>query len=276
MQFLKVLLSNFRKKPFVKTLGGLAALFFLTSCDDSLKEIPIQFNLNAHDESVSCKSVINAENGEWKLDQLQFFISEIRLRDNTGKWHTTSLASESESEDNSKSRSSDVALIGVVCADSGTWQVNLETRISKEDIRGIAFTLGVPFDLNHQNPMSLPAPLNQPDMFWTWQTGHKFLRLEMHSENKEFVYHLGSTGCVSSSPVRSPKTECKNPNRVVVTLDDFRPSKTISLDLSKLLKGSELELEISCQSSPDNSQCMPLFKQTGIGSEQQIFQVLPQ
>lgn len=272
MNFLKVLLSVSYKKPFVKMFGGLITVFLLSSCDTSHKQVPIHFNLIFDDKSFDCSSLMDVKEGRWKLDQLQFFISKFRLKDSTGHWFHASLVNNKSNK--SKPRSKEVALVGVVCSDSGTWKIDLETQLNTKDITGLAFTLGVPFELNHQNPMSLPAPLNQPDMFWTWQSGHKFLRLEMHSEDKEFVYHLGSTGCVSSSPVRSPQTECKNPNRVEVTLDDYNPSKTVSLDLSSLLKGSKLDQDISCQSSPDNSQCLPLFMQTGVSSEQQFFRIV--
>jgi len=264
------------KIPFARIVLSAYSVLLLASCGSSLEEVTIDFQLSAENQTVNCNSSINTKFGDWTLGQLQFFTSNFELKDKAGKWHKATFAkrkTNGSEADNLETNSAAVALIGNVCPDAGNWQVNLVTKLNKNEIHGIQFSLGVPFELNHKNPMTQPSPLNQPDMFWTWQTGHKFLRFEMHSAEKEFVYHLGSTGCTSASPVRSPKNECKNPNRVTVTLNDFRASKLISLDLKSLLLGSNLDEEISCQSSPDNPQCESLFSRSGIGAEQKLFRV---
>lgn len=45
--------------------------------------------------------------------------------------------------------------------------------------RGVRFTLGVPFDLNHADPTIAPSPLNLSAMFWAWQSGYKFVKIDM-------------------------------------------------------------------------------------------------
>lgn len=40
------------------------------------------------------------------------------------------------------------------------------------------FGLGVDTTRNHDDPMTLTAPLNDPGMWWGWADGHKFLSLE--------------------------------------------------------------------------------------------------
>ena len=36
----------------------------------------------------------------------------------------------------------------------------------------------MPWQLNHQNPLTASSPLNISEMFWSWQLGHKFLRFD--------------------------------------------------------------------------------------------------
>ncbi len=51
--------------------------------------------------------------------------------------------------------------------------------VPKGNYRGVRFTLGVPFDLNHGDPTIAPSPLNLSAMFWAWQSGYKFVKIDM-------------------------------------------------------------------------------------------------
>lgn len=61
----------------------------------------------------------------------------------------------------------------------------LHTKVSgsvpKGQYVGVRFTLGVPFDLNHNDPTLAPAPLNSSSMFWAWQSGYKFVKIDFAS-----------------------------------------------------------------------------------------------
>ncbi len=95
----------------------------------------------------------------------------------------------------------------------------------------LTLQLGVPFELNHNNPVTQPSPLNVGSMFWTWRLGYKFLRLD----HRDWAFHLGSGGCKSPSSVRAPSSPCQRPNlpevriplgestnvRLLVDLDDY-------------------------------------------------------
>ena len=63
--------------------------------------------------------------------------------------------------------------------------------------RGVRFTVGVPFEVNHQELTSLPSPLNLTALNWVWNAGHKFMRIDFTStgQTRGFFVHLGSTGC---------------------------------------------------------------------------------
>lgn len=53
--------------------------------------------------------------------------------------------------------------------------------VPKGKYRGVRFTLGVPFELNHGDPTIAPSPLNISGMFWVWQSGYKFVKIDMAS-----------------------------------------------------------------------------------------------
>ena len=107
-------------------------------------------------------------------------------------------------------------------------------------------------------------------MFWVWRSGHKFLRLEIASDNDNWIFHLGSTGCQSVSPVRAPDEPCMNPNQVQIETK-LTPSSTVVFDLSALLNGLSLTQETSCQSEPINEHCQLLFQRIGITGDQRVF-----
>ena len=107
-------------------------------------------------------------------------------------------------------------------------------------------------------------------MFWVWRSGHKFLRLEIASDNDNWIFHLGSTGCQSVSPVRAPDGPCMNPNQVQIETK-LTPSSTVVFDLSALLNGLSLTQETSCQSEPNNEHCQLLFQRIGITGDQRVF-----
>lgn len=81
------------------------------------------------------------------------------------------------------------------------------------------FTLGVPFESNHANPLKQISPLNISSMFWSWQMGYKFMRIDLSAPDDKFSFHLGSVGCQSASRVRAPEMECENANRVPISID---------------------------------------------------------
>ena len=62
--------------------------------------------------------------------------------------------------------------------------------------RGIRFSVGVPFDLNHRDAATQSAPLGMAaEMFWGWNSGYIFNRTEgkVDSAGTEiaFAYHIG-------------------------------------------------------------------------------------
>ncbi|WP_199509204.1 MbnP family copper-binding protein [Glaciecola sp. KUL10] len=117
------------------------------------------------------------------------------------------------------------------------------------------FLIGVPFLQNHANPLTQSSPLNIASMFWSWQMGYKFMRVDLRSSTDSFAFHLGSTGCQSASRVRAPASECEQPNRVPISLD-LKPEHigitenevtiNIAIQVDQLLNGITISRENAC------------------------------
>jgi len=254
-------------------------LFLLNGCSQVEELAQVKFNVSYENQELSCDVSFKHLNKQWELQQLQFFISDISLKNKQGNWHSWLMKKNNHQSHN-------VALIGEQCGDIKStfneWGIALSEQVNIHDFSAIKFTLGVPFALNHLNPLTQPSPLNDSSMFWVWQTGHKFLRLELKNADENWLFHLGSTGCKAPSAVRSPRNECLYPNRVEVelTLPTQQKNKQsdseqsikqqaiksfdVNIDLAKLLNGLALNRNTFCQSSSTNEYCKPLFSSLGL------------
>jgi uncharacterized repeat protein (TIGR04052 family) len=127
-------------------------------------------------------------------------------------------------------------------------------------------------------------------MFWSWQNGYKFLRLEVavvaakvaaasepeqtpptaRKRAGDFPMHLGSVGCVSTSPTNGPKEECTQPNRVTVSFDHFDVSKdVVTADVAALFAKTDFTPDenkqgAGCMSFPGNSSCDGVMESLGL------------
>jgi uncharacterized repeat protein (TIGR04052 family) len=146
--------------------------------------------------------------GGVELRSLQFYVYDIELLDEKGTAHPLQIAGP-------------VALVDLAGAAGTPRNPGIRGRLAggpESNYRAIRFTVGVPFALNHANPLTAKPPLDRGDLFWTWQTGYKFLRADFVSDGKEASFHLGSTGCSSASAMRPPAAPCAQPNRLRIEL----------------------------------------------------------
>lgn len=148
------------------------------------------------------------------------------------------------------------------------------------DYVGLAFSTSVPFDLNHADPTSLPAPLQPSDMSWGWLLGYKFVKAEVRQVLPESdvdagadasaplpgagIFHLGSTACQNVADASAEMlVECAKPNRNDVVLDEFNPAEsTVVLDVARLFGDSDLSAMAMCHSI--GAACEPLFTNLGV------------
>jgi len=152
----------------------------------------------------------------------------------------------------------------------GTTDVNdtVRGKAPAGDYHGVRFTLGIPFRLGHQDTSTAKPPFDLSGMFWDWQGGYKFLRIDEATDL--FRVHLGSTMCVSRAPTAPPTAPCGRPNMGEVILHDFDPaSNVIVADMAALLADSDLanntpDTSVGCQSDFNDPDCGPIFSNMGI------------
>ncbi len=151
---------------------------------------------------------------------------------------------------------------------------------AQDDYVGLAFTLGVPPALNHMDPSRAAAPFNSTEMFWSWQSGYKALRLDLSPEGgitrpsdpnflgTNYFFHLGSTDC-SGDPVKGEAVTCARTNQPEVVLNGFRfDASQVQIDIAKLLDGQDLNVDVAdapgCMSDLTDTECQGYFRQLGL------------
>ncbi|MDO6427244.1 metallo-mystery pair system four-Cys motif protein [Thalassotalea sp. 1_MG-2023] len=225
----------------------IAFLFTIIGCSQANKKHLITVDILYQGIPLNCNSLLA---NKWQLSQLYLYLSDIAVLNEQQKWQPVMLAE-------TPSQHQNVALLGVNCADetNATWQLELSDNLKGKQLKA---TVGVPFDLNHQNPMMQQSPLNVPNMFWVWQTGHKFMRFEMQSNTENWLFHLGSTGCSSASALRSPKQACVHPNRVSISLGKIKQG-VVQLDIAPWFNDIVFSEQSNCKSARDNIACQLIF-----------------
>jgi uncharacterized repeat protein (TIGR04052 family) len=234
----------------------------------------ISVQLLWHEEHLGCQSTFVPEGTDktWFIEQFQFFLSNIEITSDNSNWQHLQLVK-------SPYQNADTALLGKNCLEReqqpnaealGNWSITFTNDINLSKVTALRFNLGVPFTSNHLNPVSQESPLNLPSMFWVWQTGHKFMRIELGSLNEKWLFHLGSTGCTAASVMREPKLPCRYPNTVNFELPIVKgegKQLTLNVDLAKLLKKVVLTPASSCQSERDSASCQQLFNNLFVDDE---------
>ncbi|MEL6544426.1 MAG: MbnP family copper-binding protein [Myxococcota bacterium] len=229
-----------------------------------------------------------------ELADARFYLSAIEARNDEGRWIPVEL------EQDGKWQYENVVLLDFEdgqgsCASSGTTDMNsrVRGRLPDADYDRLRFSVGVPFELNHLDDASAPAPLNSPGMFWAWQDGYKFLRLDWTpNSSSRWNFHLGSRGCDNGGqPNSAPPVRCDRPNRPRIELGGFGESSTLRVDAGALVKHSALDSNLAgsppgCMSSPSEpSDCEPVYEALGIDfltgtcisgcEEQRVFSLHP-
>lgn len=171
-------------------------------------------------------------------------------------------------------------------------------------ISSIEFTLGVPFDLNHQNQADAAEPLRNPGlasgMAWNWQAGYKFVGFDVLPDGgvmrddallgPKWNLHIGSTGCSVSRDDLEGGAEpevCVAPNRPVVTLslEGYNLNEiAIQIDYASLVADNNLSQDQGgapgCMSGGTDPECEAIFEKLGLSwgenleEEQSVFSIV--
>lgn len=226
----------------------------------------LSLQLQYNGAALTCDSTLNIAGKPWSLQQFQLYLSEFSVN-NTPLLLDPTLPYQQ----------ANIALLGAVCDGNalnsrGNWQLKFASALPSGSL---SFTVGVPQLRNHQDPLLAKTPLNQSDMFWSWQQGYKYLRLELAGKASDKVnspqanawaLHLGATGCQSASVLRAPSKACAQPNLARINLP-FQRGQTLQLDLAPLLHGINMSADNHCMSDINRLSCQTLLPRLGINGK---------
>lgn len=237
----------------------LPVVAVFAACGEPAIQVQIPFEVTFGGETIACDGQSDVQ-----LSDLRFYVSDVRLNDAAGDSHPIEL------EVDGNWQQSNLALLdledGSGYCSNGTAETNTVLRgtITDGDYQSLQFTLGVPFDDNHRDPLLAEAPLDDAAMHWHWRGGYKFLRGGIRNASDSFWVHLGSTGCEGTL---QNITGCSAANRVSVQLDNFVPGRdVVVLDLAKLAGNAELsdKTATDCSSGPAEVSCRKAFAALGL------------
>ncbi|WP_232788106.1 MbnP family copper-binding protein [Paraglaciecola sp. MB-3u-78] len=255
--------SNFLSSKGVKKTLGFLLLGFLTvfmgSCSRLNDVESIEVEIWHNGSPLNCNA-FDSHQQVWSIQQLAFFISNVKLYDeatvyepqlSSTPWQTDNVVLIQPNLNDCAPKSEDENI--PVPEDSGASEtlksndsLQFLLPVDLDASKQLSFTLAVPFELNHQNPLMQPSPLNLPSMFWSWRSGHKFFRLDLQASDKNWVFHLGSLGCTAVSTMRSPQSECVQPNRVDFQLDKKHNGTTLVMHIDRLIANISMQNNDSC------------------------------
>jgi uncharacterized repeat protein (TIGR04052 family) len=224
----------------------------LSSCSGSgARPAEIRFDVSQSTDAASLGSV-------------QFYVHDVELLDEGGRPHRFALVATPPWQ------TEQVALIDLA-GNPERRHVALTGRLergSPDSFRGVRFTVGVPFELNHVDPLTAPAPLDRGDLFWAWQSGHKFLRADVIVDGREWSFHLGSTGCSSASALRPPAAPCAQPNQVRVELRGDPLRQLIRFRLAPIVAAAKAANHVACTGAyAHEPACAAAYASTGLNVE---------
>lgn len=248
--------------------------------------LTIDFEAVVGSEAFSCGTQYTGlgmgETGSWTGDDLRFYVHNFEVGVGDGNYVAAELV------DDGMWQGSGVALLDFEngCGDMGTNETNtrvvLQLPPNTTPNGDVRFSVGVPESLNHQNASTASTPLNLTTMFWNWNGGYKFMRIEgptMTTDGMEYAawrLHLGSTMCTGDM---MGDATCANGNRPVIEVPGA--GTTVRVDIAALLAGSTLgntdETPPGCMSAPTDPDCASIFAALGLpfgdapGGNQTVF-----
>jgi len=268
---------------FLVTLLLVLLVFSLQAQDAAdMQPITLRFAATVGDEMAMCGETyagIGADDTEISFTDFRLYVSNIQLLNADGD------AVPLELEQDGMWQFENVALLDFEngeagCSETGNAALNGEVigMATAGEYVGVSFDLGVPFELNHLDVTAAASPLNIAAMWWNWQGGYKFLRIDVQTnapENNAWNIHLGSTGCKSAASAVPPEEMCARPNIATFTFDEFDfENGVIVADLAALLTNVPLQLNTlmppGCMSGVDDPDCPALFPNFGLSLEEGI------
>ena len=262
-----------------------------TSVDPTPTEqtLTIPFQAVAGTTAIDCAAnltLLGTQADGGKISDFAFYVHDIKFTTTDNKTITTTLV-----DNNFQDPQYGVALLDFQnkadsCAglDKPTnKQVSLKATVDPSKINGISFVVGVPETANHHNASLSRSPYNRSGLAWSWQSGHKFMRLDVKpsqqvtkadgTKTATFNFHLGSTGC-SGDPVTGQVVTCTAPNRPAISLSEgftvntANKTSTVVLNYASLVENVNINLEtggaVGCMSGATDPECAGFFEQLNL------------
>jgi uncharacterized repeat protein (TIGR04052 family) len=237
-------------------------------------DVQIGFEARVGDKAFSCADTydgLGTGATQARLVDFRFYVHDVRLIDGGGAEVPVTL------KQDGLWQYQDVALLdfedkGGAC-DNGTVETNhvVVGTVPAGTYKGVAFKLGVPDTINHADVAVAASPLNLSGMFWNWQGGYKFVRVDAMPTDPTlatFNMHLGSTGC-TGDPAMGDQVTCSRPNIADVVFDAFdAKSQKIVFDYAALVASSDIGADAGgapgCMSGNMDPECGPIFTALGL------------
>lgn len=278
----------------IASLATLAVANTSARAKVSGQAVEIRFDARVGDQPARCDmaySGIGSANADMRLQDLRIYVSNLRLIGGEGNAVPVALTPDGQWQ------SDHVALLDFEdrsgnCNGNGATNMVVRGTVPAGDYDGLLFEIGVPVDVNHQDPTLADTPLNVTAMTWPWRIGYKFIGIDIESSPADqadttaassarpgaatgFSIHLGSTNCGDGNPMSAPQVPCANGNRPNYSLDRFDPAgSTVILDLAALLAGTDITVNAAgtasgCMSFPGDTDCIAIFDRLGLAFDGQ-------
>jgi len=254
-----------------------------TTSAAATQDVSVQFAATVADTVVDCGStlsnlgspLVNAH-----LRDLRFYLSNVRLVSQSGTEVPITL---NQNDNQYGSGLNSAVLIDLTSKQTGTaceqsidgsaeTYTTIVGKVPPGTYVGLRATVGLPAALNHSDTMGqdTPAVLQNMAMGWSWQSGRKFIKLEVDpvggvtnadsSTASTYNVHIASTDC---SGTVSTGFGCTKANMVGIDIALNPGTQQVALDLNEVFRGVNLSSNatgaVGCMSATDDTDCSTLF-----------------
>jgi uncharacterized repeat protein (TIGR04052 family) len=261
----------------IALLAGAAAPAY---SQPAVQTVEIRFDARVGADPARCDrsySNVGTAKAGMRFQDLRIYVSAFRLLDPKGREVPVTLTPDGQWQ------SDRVALLDFEnrtgnCNGNAATNTVVRGTVPSGTYQGLVFEIGVPREVNHEDPTLAAAPLNLTALTWPWRYGYKFTTIDLETSGGAggpnaatgFSIHIGSTDCGEGSPTTRPSTPCGNSNRPTYRLGAFDPkSAKVVLDLGALLAGTDITVNApkspsGCMSMPGDSDCTALMDRLGL------------
>jgi len=269
--------------------AALGALLLASACASTppsvvQQDFAIRFDARAGEQSLRCGQSyagLGSTNASVMLQDFRIYVSNFRLIERDGAETPLQLTSDGVFQNDRVALLDFENATGNCNGNSATNRV-VRGRAPAGDYVGLAFDIGVPVELNHQDTTLAAPPLNFSALTWAWRYGYKFTTIDLETGRAPdaaampghgasgFSIHLGSVDCGAGSPRSAPEQPCATPNRASYRLGAFDPvTQLVVLDLATLLSASDITGNApgsvsGCMSGAGDDDCVPIMDRFGL------------